>query len=86
MGFALSAYVNDEPQITEKTEDYDDDLRPAIRFKKLDKCTQYRFYNYKEPGCDFFECEVNEGDEVNIYVNGELVYGPVKGGNTIGIV
>ena len=84
MGFALSAYL-DEPQNDNKTSN-NDDLQPAIKFKKMDKCNAYGLNNYGGEGCDAFECEVSKNDSVNIYVDGNLVYGPVEGGRTIMIL
>ena len=87
IGFALSAYLDDEPQSdNNKTSKNDDDLQPAIRFKKMDKCNAYSLGNYGGEGCDVFECEVNKDDSVCIYVDDDLVYGPVEGGRTITIL
>lgn len=89
MGFALSAYLDDKPKCTEE----DDDnfkfraLRPAIKFKNIGKIIERNYGDYGfETGCDDFSCEVDKGKSVDIFINGEFVYGPVKGGDTIEIL
>ena len=92
MGFALSAYIDDNKKNAE--EEYDsrignyNELRPAIKFKNLNNIVERNFNKYDEDanGCDCLECEVDKGAEVEIFVDGELVYGPVKGGSNIMIL
>lgn len=88
MGFALSAYVNDKPK-SESTPIASSRsfLQPAIKFNNLEKCRERSFNDYGDiDGCDDFECEVSADKEVYIYVDGEVVYGPVEGGSTIEIL
>ena len=77
MGFAMAAYAEDYSNRLEQ-EQQEDQMKECVKFTNIEIGG-----NEDDEDISF---DVREGFSVNIYVDNDLVYGPIKGGCRVTIM
>lgn len=79
MGFAMAAYAEDYMKRLEQEEQEElDQMKECVKF------TNIEIGGIKDD--EEISFDVREGSSVNIYVDDDLVYGPIEGGCRVTII
>ena len=78
MGFAMAAYAEEYTKRLKQEEE-------EREKEQLQECVKFSDIDIGGVDGNEISFDVNEGFNVNIYVDGELVYGPINGECTIAI-
>ena len=80
MGFAMAAYAEDYMKRLEQEEQEErDQMKECVKFTNID-------IGGNDEDDEDISFDVKEGFSVNIYVDNDLVYGPIEGGCRVTIM